>query len=224
MSRLMLVAASGLAREVLAVERTLNRFTQFRVVDDDQARWGSALDGESIVGGLDQVVEYDDHQVLVCAGRGPTRRRIVDRLRGLGVSDDRFTTMIHPRSEVPPGCAVGRGSIVLAGVVMTARVDVGSHVVVMPHVTLTHDDVVDDYATLCAGVSVGGGARIRSGAYLGMNASVREGATVGVDGMLGMGAVLLQDLPPGETWVGVPARPLLEPVAASGRDVTKERS
>jgi acetyltransferase-like isoleucine patch superfamily enzyme len=78
----------------------------------------------------------------------------------------------------------------------------------MPGVTLTHDDVVEDFATFAAGVSLGGGVRIGRGAYLGMNASVREGVTVGAGATIGMGAAVLADVPDDETWVGVPARVL----------------
>ena len=208
MSRLMIVAASGLAREALNVERAMGRFTRIQVVDDDATLWGTTVAGEPVVGGLDLVREYDDHLLLVCAGRGSARRRIVERLTGLGVSSDRYLTLVHPRVTVPSDCSVGVGSILLEGVVLTARVDIGDHVVAMPNVTLTHDDVVEDFSTLCAGVSLGGGVRVGSGAYVGMNASVREGCVIGRDTTLGMGAALVRDLPDNETWVGVPARPV----------------
>ena len=49
---------------------------------------------------------------------------------------------------------------------------------------------------------------MRRAAYVGMNASVFPGATIGERAIIGMGAVVLGDVPPGETWVGVPARPV----------------
>ncbi len=179
MRGLLLVAAGGLTREVLQVLRLTGEHARALVLDDDPDRWGQTLDGRRVVGGLDLVTEYDDHGLLVCAGKGATRRLLTERLTALGVDESRYATVVHPRVHVPAGCSIGRGSILLEGVVMTADVQLGEHVVAMPHVTLTHDDVVDDYATLCAGVTLGGGVHVGAAAYLGMRASVRENVRVG---------------------------------------------
>ena len=212
MDGVVLVAAGGLAREAFAALCAGSSLRHVVVLDDDPARRGAAIGGAEVVGGLEDVKRYDDHAVVVCAGKGVVRRRLVERLGELGVGPDRFTSVVHPAVTVPEGCTVGVGCILLAGVVLTADVVVGSHVVAMPHVTLTHDDVIDDYVTLAAGVTLGGGVRIEEAAYVGMNASVRERLVVGAAATLGMGSALVTDLPPGETWGGVPARPL----AASG--------
>jgi len=203
---LLLVAASGLAREVLAVVRTHQLYDVVGFLDDDPARHGTVLDGVPVLGPLDAVRDHTEPEILVCVGSGRGREAVVARLTDLGVSPLRYTTLVHPAVELPSTCEIGPGSIVLAGAVLTTDVTLGSHVVVMPHVTLTHDCVVQDFGTLCAGVSLGGWAVVGRAAYVGMNASVRERTHVGAGATLGMGAALVRDQPPGTVWVGVPAR------------------
>ena len=78
----------------------------------------------------------------------------------------------------------------------------------MPNVVLTHDDHVGDFAILGAGARLGGGVAVGHGAYVGAGALVRESTDIGPSAMIGMGSVVLDDVPRGETWAGVPARPL----------------
>lgn len=204
---LVLVAASGLALETAEAARAAG-LAVAGCVDDDESLWGTRLRGWlPVLGGLDSRVSQGNSPLVVCAGKGAVRERIVRRLAATGVGPDRYTTVVHPSVEVPQSCTVGPGSIVLAGCVLTAQVVLGTHVVLMPHVTVTHDDVVEDFATLCAGVTLGGHVRVGRAAYLGMSSSVRERVVVGEESVLGMGGVLVRDLPAGETWTGVPARP-----------------
>jgi sugar O-acyltransferase (sialic acid O-acetyltransferase NeuD family) len=211
---LVLVAAGGLAGEVAAAARSGELgYDEIVAVDDDQERWGQVIGtvdgtgGVKVIGPVEVVTDCGD-DLVICAGAGSTRRRVHRRLSGYGVAADRYATILHPTASVPPGCEIGTGTVLLAGVVLTAGVRVGSHVVAMPNAVLTHDDVVGDYATICAGVALGGEVVIGEAAYLGMSSSVRQRTTVGADSVLGMGAVLLEDLPAGETWAGVPARRL----------------
>ena len=208
MTPLLLVAASGLAREALEAVRASGTHNVIGYLDDDPALVGKSLDGIEVIGGIEMVQAHGDASLVVCAGRGSARAGLVSRLEQQGISGERYATIIHPSVTVPASCVVGRGTILLAGTTMTAAVSVGDHVVVMPHSVLTHDDVIDDFATLCAGVVLGGDVRVSSGAYLGMSAMVRERVVVGEGATVGMGSVVLRDIPAGETWAGNPARAL----------------
>ena len=76
----------------------------------------------------------------------------------------------------------------------------------MPHVILTHDDVVGDFATLASGVCLGGNVHIGRCAYIGAGALMREDRSIGSCALVGMGTIVTRDIPPHEIWAGVPAR------------------
>jgi sugar O-acyltransferase (sialic acid O-acetyltransferase NeuD family) len=209
MSDLLLLGASGLAREALTIVRAAGEHEVVGFLDDDPSTWGRQFDGITVRGGINDVDGFPSTKLLLCPGRGAARTALAKRLSALGRGDDEYVTIIDESVVVPPSCRVGSGSILLAGSVLTTNIEIGRHVVVMPNVTLTHDDFIESFVTLCAGVSIGGNVVIGASAYLGMNASVREGVRVGKNAVLGMGAVLLADLPPGEVWAGIPARQLM---------------
>jgi len=219
----LLVAAGGLAREAAATAHAAG-VRVLGCLDDAPGTWGREVaPGLSVLGGLELAAEHAGAGLIVCAGKGSVRERIVERLGVLGVSPDRYATLVHPRAFLAPDTVVGSGTLVLAGVVATAGVVIGPHVVVMPNVVLTHDDHLEPFATVCAGVVLGGGVRIGRAAYIGMAASIREGRTVGPRSLVGMGAVVLRDIGEDETWVGVPAASRVQRSHAPSVDPGLER-
>ena len=206
-SGILLVAGSGLAREALSVFEATGQ-EALGILDDNPNRAGTRLGGVPVVGPVEAVSDFPRASLVLCAGKGSIRRAIAARLAALGVTPERYATIVDPTVRVPSSCSIGAGTILLAHTVLTADVSVGAHVVCMPHVTLTHDDVLDDFATLASGVTLGGGVRVGEAAYLGMNAAVREQRTVGAGATLGMSSALLTDQPANSVWAGVPAREL----------------
>jgi sugar O-acyltransferase (sialic acid O-acetyltransferase NeuD family) len=206
---LLLLGAGGLARETLAAVRVLPEAWQpIGALDDDPALHGGQIDGLPVLGGIEQVREHESAAVIACIAnvRRPASRAVIDAR--LALPPERWATIVHPAASLAPGVEVGYGSILLAGAVVTAPQRLGRHVVAMPHVLLTHDNQVDDYATLAGGATLGGGVRIRRSAYLGQRSVIREYVEVGEEAVVGMGSVVLSDVPARETWAGVPARRL----------------
>ncbi|QEW00813.1 acetyltransferase [Microbacterium caowuchunii] len=199
----LLVGASGLAREVVAADIT----GVVGILDDDAALHGNEIDGIPVLGPVASAAGRAE-QLLVCIGPSESRRAVVRRIRDAGVPEDRFATFVARSARIGSTSGIAPGSIVLDGVVVTAHATIGRHVVVMPSCVITHDDVIGDFATLAAGVALGGAVRIGEATYLGMNSSVRPGAAIGDGATVGMGAVVLGDVPDGEIWAGIPARRL----------------
>nr|MDT0658405.1 acetyltransferase [Micromonospora sp. DSM 115978] len=219
MRDLVIVGAGGFARETAAAVHAVNQVSPtWRLrgfLDDDPALHGTVRAGLPILTGTGALTDPEPGgpdlagaAVLVCVGNPrdyAARRRVVRRL---GLPADRYAAVVHPTAHVGAGSRVGPGSVLLAGTVLTADVTVGAHVAVMPQAVLTHDDRVEDYVTIASGVRLGGGAVLAEGAYIGAGALLREGVTVGAWSLVGMGSVVLRDVPAGQVWAGNPARKL----------------
>ncbi|MFJ9724075.1 acetyltransferase [Streptomyces sp. NPDC101209] len=208
MTELVIIGAGGFARETAQAVRDAGGFELLGHLDDNAALHGTEVDGVPVLGGCDLIHRLPAARAVVCVGNPRDYAARARLVRRLALPADRYATVIHPTASVARSSRVGPGSVLLAHCALTAAVHVGAHVAVMPQVVLTHDDVVGDFATLASGVRLGGGARLERGAYVGSGALVREGTTVGAWSLIGMGSAVLGDVPPGEVWVGSPARRL----------------
>jgi sugar O-acyltransferase (sialic acid O-acetyltransferase NeuD family) len=214
---LLVVGAGGFAREtVQLLQRHADvgpggeRYAVTGFLDDDTDRHGTYVDGVPVLGPAELAADHAARggAVLACVGSPATpasRQRLVERLE---LPDEAWATVVHPLASVSGDSSVGPGSVLHAGVVLTAAVRLGRHVAVMPHVVFTHDDEVADAATFGAGVRLAGGVVVGAAAYLGSGALVREGRRIGAGALVGMGSVVLRDVPPASVWAGNPARPL----------------
>lgn len=83
---------------------------------------------------------------------------------------------------------------------------IGNRCLIMAGAYIAHDCILDDDVTVCANVSLAGHVRVMRGANIGMGAVVHQWVTIGAYAMIGMGAVVVDDVPPGWTVAGSPAR------------------
>lgn len=134
----------------------------------------------------------------------PKRAELFRLLHDSGVA---VPALVHPRAVVSRSCRVGAGSVVFAGCVLGAGVDMGVNGVCYAGVIVEHDCRIGDHCYLSPGVVVSGEVTLERGAFLGAGAVVVPGVRIGADAVVGAGSVVLKDVAPGTTVVGVPARP-----------------
>jgi sugar O-acyltransferase (sialic acid O-acetyltransferase NeuD family) len=225
--QLVVIGSGGFGRETAEAVRTINTAEGQRppwellgYLDDNESTWGRIVSRSPVLGPLDMLADLPDARVVVCTGHPgdyTSKQRIVERL---GLPPERYATVVHPAAVVPRSCQPGPGTVVLAGAVATTDVEIGAHIGVMPQAVLTHDDQIEDYVTLGAQACLAGRVRVEQGAYLGAGCQIRGDVIIGAWALVGMGAVVLHDVPAGEVWAGVPARPLRpqdQPVATGSR-------
>lgn len=98
------------------------------------------------------------------------------------------------------GGKIGKNCKIQAGVKIPPLVSIGDNVFIGADTVFTNDKYPP--SNNLEETFVGYGAMI------GANCTILPGLTIGKNSKLGAGSVLTKDLPIGETWVGVPAKPV----------------
>lgn len=87
---------------------------------------------------------------------------------------------------------------------------IGSHTKINNLCHIAHNNVIGENVEITGCVNLSGGNVIEDNVWIAPNASLRGYIHVGKDAVIGMGAVVVKDVPTGETWVGNPAHKLVK--------------
>ena len=128
--------------------------------------------------------------------------------------------MVADLASIREDCHIGKAAIIGRSVMAECNVTVGPRSRIQTASHLTGELVIEEDVFLGAevvtmndkymgrGVKEYSGPRIRNRERVGCNATVLPGVVIGEDAIVGAGAVVVKDVPTGETHVGVPASPI----------------
>jgi acetyltransferase EpsM len=181
------------------------------LVDPEPSARAVALLGVEHLGGDDAFADRmarsraDERPWLVVGvgGIDPTaRRRLAERFGPLGS----WATVVHAAAWISPTAELGEGTVALAGSIVNSGARIGTHVVLNSGAIVEHDVTVGEFAHVAPAAVLGGGAKVGAGAFIGLGARVRDHIAIGDSTVVGMGAVVIADVPACTWVVGVPAR------------------
>lgn len=207
MKNLVIIGAGGVGRETALIVQQINQLDDtwnlVGFVDDNLDNFGKVINGYSVIGGIDTLELLDeDYYVVIAIANYKVKKSIVERLKG----KFRFATIVHPKVWIHDFMTLGEGSIIYEGAILTSNIEIGNHVIVCPKCGVGHDSKVKDYVSLLWNVNVSGNDLIDEGVLMGTGSTVIQGKTIGKGATIGAGAVVVDNVAPFSTAVGVPAK------------------
>jgi sugar O-acyltransferase (sialic acid O-acetyltransferase NeuD family) len=209
---LIIIGTGGNCLDILDAVLAINEAAsspEYRVrgfLDDAKNTWGQDFEGYPVLGPLFQATQYMDCFFVNGIGSFRNYWRKPAIIGSTKVPLERFQTVIHPTASVSRFATLGPGTVVLQNATVNSRASIGSHVIVLPNAIVSHDVVVGDYSCLASAACLAGSVRVGKACYLGANCSVVNGVQLGDGSLVGMGSVVLEDVPEVTVVVGNPAR------------------
>ena len=208
-ARIVIIGSGGAAREIAWLIEDINEaagadvYEMLGYVVTDPTRLTER--DSPVLGGYDWLEAHrSDFDVLALGIGSPAARlKVASEL-----NEYEFPTLIHPSVIHSRRNKFGRGVIVSAGSIVTVNVTLDDFVLVNLTCTLGHESSVGRGTAINPGVNVSGGVRIGAGCLIGTGSQIRQYLSIGDGATVGAGAVVVKDVPPGVTVVGVPAAPV----------------
>jgi UDP-perosamine 4-acetyltransferase len=115
---------------------------------------------------------------------------------------------LHPRAVIDAGARVGLGVVAMAGAVVNTDSVIGDACILNTGSTVDHDCVIGRSVHVAPGTNLSGYVTVGDRALLGIGSTVGRGTpiNIGADATVGAGSLVIEDVPPGVTVIGVPAR------------------
>ncbi len=120
--------------------------------------------------------------------------------------------------EIGDGVEIGAGAMIDRGKFGATIIGAGAKIDNL--VQIAHNCNIGRACIICGSCGIAGSVTVGDGAVLGGGVGVKDNITIGAGAQVGARSGVMDDIPPGEIWVGYPARPAKETmriVAATAR-------
>ena len=125
-----------------------------------------------------------------------------------------LVSAIHPSVLILSGASIQPGVWINAGSIIGYNAEIAAGVLINTGVQLDHHNVLETCCQVDPGVVTAGNVTLRECCHVHTGTTIINRIEVGADAIVGAGAVVIRNVPPHTTVVGVPARVIKErPVA-----------
>lgn len=201
MKRLIIVGAGGHGTVVADIAEKTERYSQIAFLDDKKT--GEHF-GLPILGTTENMGQYiQDSEFFVAIGNSSIREKIMLALREQGAE---FATLVHPKTTIGRGVEIGKGSVIMAGVVINPCVKIGDGVIINTCASVDHNCIIGDFCHISVGAHIAGTVWLQNHVWIGAGAILRNDIKICAECMIGAGAVAVKDIVRKGTYIGVPAR------------------
>lgn len=202
MNKLIIIGASGHGKVCADIASKMNKWDEIVFLDDNEKL--ESVMGFKVIGSSNQIKKYiGTHDFFVGVGNNSIRESIQEDLIR---QNAKIATLIHPNAIIGLDVEIGRGTCLMAGVVINCSTTIKQGVIINTGTTVDHDCLIEDYVHLSPGVNVAGSVSVGKKSWFGVGSSIINNILVCDNCIIGAGGVVVNDIGIKGKYIGIPAR------------------
>ncbi|MPM29812.1 GDP-perosamine N-acetyltransferase [bioreactor metagenome] len=206
MKKIIIIGAGGYGRELLQWVKDINEYKPTWIIagfiDDDLDSLEGIDCDYPIIGRLSDWEPKEDEEFALAIGNPKTKEKIVKIMKDKNAV---FANVIHPTATLTKFSKYGEGLVMFPQSKLSVNSQVGDFVTILSS-GIGHDVQIGDYTTISGLCSVLRNVRIGKRVFLASNVAVAQDIVVEDDAYLGIGSVVIKNVPAGAKVFGNPAR------------------
>lgn len=142
---------------------------------------------------------------IIAIGDNWIRHKVVEFVLSFK-KDFKFVSAIHPSAQIGHESVIGSGSVIMANAVVNPGTQIKDHVIINTQSSVDHDCVIQQFASVAPGVTLGGGVSVGEFSAISLGAKIIHGIKIGNHTVVGAGAVVLDHIEDHTVAYGIPCR------------------
>lgn len=200
MKKLIIIGASGHGKVIADIASQCG-YSELTFLDDNDSI--KSCMGYPVIGKSSEISKQIDAEFFVGIGNPDAREKVQREIVRQGLC---LATLIHPKAVVAKTVSIGKGTVVMAGVVINSDTKIGEGCIINTASSVDHDNVLDDYVHVSIGSHLSGTVHVGKGTWIGAGAVVSNNVDICGNCMIGAGAVVVKNITIPGIYVGVPAK------------------
>jgi sugar O-acyltransferase (sialic acid O-acetyltransferase NeuD family) len=176
---------------------------------DSRNEIGTYISGYKVIGRQEEINKlvkiYLIEGCLITIGDNWSRKYIFEQISKISPNLN-WPNAIHPSVIIGNKVELGKGIIAMAGVIINVDASLGDFTNFYTRCNIEHHCIINDFASISAGVVLGGKVTIGKYSAISLNATIFDRLIIGQNSVVGAASLVTKNIPDNVLVYGNPAR------------------